>query len=603
MKIFDKEARLYVWKKSWKALNKGVFERGTCRWFPGGKLNITENCIDRHLKKQGDSIALIWEPNEPNGSHVTGKTYTFAELHHEVCRMANVLKKHGVKKGDYVCIYMPMIPQAAFAMLACARIGAVHNVVFAGFSSQSLADRINDCGAKIVITSDIGYRGAKEIHIKQIVDEALKQCPKVKETLVFERLKKGAFERELEKASPVCPPTIVKSEEPLFVLYTSGSTGKPKGLVHGAGGYMVYAGYSFKQVFDYKPKEIFWCTADIGWITGHTYTLYGALLSGVTTLVYEGLPTYPTPSRFWEIIEKYKVNIFYTAPTAIRSLASFGDVYVDKFKLKSLRLIGSVGEPLNVEAYNWYHKHVGKEKCSIVDTWWQTETGGILISPQVDLRQKPGSVGKPLHGIVPVLLDVNGKEIKKADVSGSLCIKAPWPGMAMTILNDHVRFLKTYFGTFKGYYKSGDSAKRDADGYYFVAGRMDDVMNVSGHRLGSAEIENAINFHPDVVESSVISFAHPIKGEGIYAMVILRNERTDRDILQKEIILTVEKVIGPIAKPDKIQIVKDLPKTRSGKIIRRVLRRLVSGDTCESEDLTTLTNPDVIVEIRQGVVR
>jgi len=605
-KFWKKQAESFLWQKTYKKILEGKFEKGTSRWFTGAKLNITENCLDRHLISKSNAIAIFWEPNDPKEKSIS---FTYGELYKEVCRMANVLKKYNVKKGDCICIYLPMIPQAVISMLACARIGAIHNVVFVGFSAQSLADRINDSDCKILITSDIGYRGKKKIIIKKNVDEALKLCPKVEKVLIFNSdsnfysplEKEILLKNELEQASPINIPEIVKSEDPLFVLYTSGSTGKPKGIIHSVGGYMVYAGYTFKKVFGYKEKEIFWCTADFGWITGHTYGVYGPLLEGATIVLYEGVPTYPTPSRYWQIIEKFKVNIFYTAPTVIRYLESFGLSYIKNFKLKSLRLLGSVGEPLNVEAWNWYHKNVGKNKCNIVDTWWQTETGGILISPQENFKSAPGSVGLNMPGIDIAILDNNGKEIKDSKNFGSLCIKKPWPGMSVGILNEKNKFFKTYFSKFKGYYVTGDITKRDKKGNYYIFGRMDDVINVSGHRLGCAEIESAINFHPDVVESSVVACPDLIKGSSIYSFVVMRNERSDIDVFKKELFELVKKTIGNIVQLEKIQIVKNLPKTRSGKIVRRILRKLVSGDSYKDEDLTTLIDLNVIDEIKKGL--
>ncbi|MEK7478291.1 MAG: acetate--CoA ligase [Patescibacteria group bacterium] len=606
--FWSKQAKLLTWFKSWKKVLTGNFVRGTSRWFTGAELNITVNCLDRHLPARGGDLALIWEPNLPGAK---GLKYTYQELYEKVCRMANVLKKYGVKKGDIVCIYLPMIPEAMIAMLACARLGAVHNVVFAGFSARSLADRINDCGAFLLIASDYGYRGSKVLSIKNIVDEALLSCPQVTTVLLVKKtakkipLKTGRdfwLKPAMIKAGKECPATIVRSEDPLFVLYTSGSTGKPKGVVHASGGYMVYADYSFRSVFGYQPGEIYWATADVGWITGHTYVVYGPLLAGATIVMFEGLPTYPSPSRYWAIIDKYQVNIFYTAPTVIRSLESFGPKYVKPYRLKSLRLLGSVGEPLNAEAWHWYQRYVGKGRCPIVDTWWQTETGGILLSPlPVSMQSKPGSVGKPLPGIFPVILDVTGQEITTPNQIGYLCLKKPWPALAITLLNDKKRFLKTYFSTFPGHYFTGDAAKKDQAGCYFIQGRVDDVINVSGYRIGCAEVESAITLHPAVAEASVVAYRHPIKGEGIYAFVVTLREVLQNPNLKEEIREIVRKEIGHIARPDKIQIVRDLPKTRSGKIIRRILRRLAIGETLAGEDLTTLTNPEIIAEIKESL--
>lgn len=606
--FWAKIAGEFVWRKKWKQLMSGTFEKGTSRWFVGAQLNITENCLDRHLEKHADDVALLWEPNNPKQK---GKSLSYRELHAEVCRMANVLKKYRVQKGDHVCIYMPMIPEAVVAMLACARIGAIHNVVFAGFSAQSLADRMRDSNCRVVITSDVGFRGDKKINIQKNVIEAAHACPKLKNILVFFRERTRttvkdeviSLNDELASASADHVPVIVRASDPLFVLYTSGSTGKPKGILHAVGGYMVYAGYTFRTVFGYRSGEVFWCTADLGWITGHTYGVYGPMLNRATVVLFEGVPTFPTPSRYWEVIEKYKVNIFYTAPTVIRSLESFGVKYVRRFRLASLRLLGSVGEPLNSEAWQWYYRYVGKKKCRIVDTWWQTETGGIMISPQSNVASDPGSVGLPLPGVVTALLSVSGKEIRTAEDFGLLCIKKPWPGMAVGILHDTKRFYRTYFSAHKGYYLTGDVARRDNKGQYHIFGRSDDVINVSGHRLGSAEIESAINTHPDAVESSVVARSHPITGTEVYAFVILQHKRLDEQQLKKELREVVRKVIGPIAVLGEIQVVNNLPKTRSGKIVRRILRRLASGESCENEDVTTLVDAQVIEEIQLGLCR
>jgi len=607
LKLFwEKQAESFVWQKRWKSVLTGKFEKGEARWFIGARTNITENCLDRHIQKHGKDVAILWEPNNPKDKSIS---LTYQQLYEEVCRMANVLKKYGVKKGDGVCIYMPMIPEAVVAMLACARIGAVHNVVFAGFSATSLAERMNDSGCRVVVTSDIGYRGEKEVRIKANVEEAVRMCSKVKHVLVFFRhTKHGACEknevdvgRELALTSSECRPVPVRAEDSLFVLYTSGSTGKPKGIVHAVGGYMVYAGYTFKKVFGYRPGEIFWCTADLGWITGHTYSVYGPLLNRATILLFEGIPTHPTPSRYWQIIEKHKVNIFYTAPTVIRSLASYGTRFVEKFTLRSLRLIGSVGEPLNAEAWKWYHRFVGKKKCRIVDTWWQTETGGIMISPQARVKSFPGSVGLPMPMIEVRLLNAKGGEIKTSKEFGSLCIKKPWPGMSIGILNNKKRFVRTYFSACKGYYTSGDVAQKDERGQYYVFGRSDDVMNVSGHRLGSAEVESAINTHPDAIESSVVARPHSITGSEMCAFVILQHKRADEDEVCSEIITLVRRTIGPIATLGRVYIVNNLPKTRSGKIVRRILRRLANGDSCDSEDVTTLVDQGVIEELRMNL--
>jgi acetyl-CoA synthetase len=605
--FWKKQAEYYTWYKPYKKISQGKFSDGIVKWFTGAQLNITENCLDRHLKSGDDKTALIWESNNPDEK---GITYTYKELYEEVCRISNILKKYKVKKGDFVCIYMPMIPQTIISMLACARIGAVHNVIFAGFSATSLAEKMKDSNCHIIITSDFGYRGNKKIAVKENVDEALKIYTKISKVLVFSRDNNFApingneisLNEELKNVSLENFPEKMNSEDPLFVLYTSGSTGKPKGILHSIGGYMVYAGYSFKKVFGYKTGEVYWCTADLGWITGHTYGVYGPLLLGATIVLFEGVPTYPNPSRYWQIIEKYKVNIFYTAPTVIRSLASYGLDYINKFKLESLRILGSVGEPLNVEAWHWYYNNVGKKRCKIVDTWWQTETGGILISPQNNFISEPCSAGKPLPGIDAIILNEKGGEIKETKTIGYLCIKKSWPGMSIGILNDKNKFFKEYFSKFKGYYLSGDMAMRDQNKCYHIMGRSDDVINVSGHRFGSAEIESAINSHSNIAESSVVSYPHQIKGSGIYAFVILYGERSDVENLKSELIELVKKTIGHIAQLDKIQIVKDLPKTRSGKIVRRILKKMASGESYENEDLTTLINFEVTEEIKNNLL-
>lgn len=597
----------FTWQKEWERVCEWNFDEPNVNWFVNAQLNITENCLDRHLEERGNKLALIWEPNDPKERFVR---YTYRELHEKVCQMANVLKNRGVEKGDRVAIYMPMIPELTISVLACARIGAVHSVVFAGFSANSLADRINDAQAKMVLTSDGLYRGAKEIPVKRIIDEALKHCPSVETVLVAERtnwavdMKENRdywVHNELEGVSKECPAEPMDSEDLLFILYTSGSTGKPKGVVHTCGGYMVYAGYSFKNVFQYEESDVYWCTADIGWITGHTYIVYGPLLNGATTVMFEGVPTFPDPGRFWQICDKYGVNQFYTAPTAIRALMAMGDDHVLSYSLDSLRVIGTVGEPINEEAWQWYYIHVGKEKCPIVDTWWQTETGGIMISGLGEHSpMKPAHAGRPLPGIEPVLIDQEGKEIEENLVEGYLCIKRPWPSMLRTTYGDHERCRVTYFSHYQGYYFTGDGAKRDENGLFRIIGRVDDVINVSGHRFGTAEIENAINANENVAESAVVGYPHDIKGQGIYAYVVTKNATSNEDILHAEIVETVVQEIGKIAKPDKIQFVTGLPKTRSGKIMRRILRKVAEGETEKLGDTSTLLDPDVVDEIIKG---
>lgn len=600
-------AENYTWRQKWDKTLQWNFTDPDVKWFVNGKLNITENCLDRHLEERGNKTALIWEPNDPKESSIR---YTYSELHNHVCRMANVIKSLGVKKGDRVCIYLPMIPELAFAVMACARIGAVHSVVFAGFSVNSLADRIQDSGCQLVITSDGLNRGAKQIPVKSVVDEAVALCPLVNKILVVNRLnwpiqmkadRDVWYHEALTHHGDSCEAAEMDSEDPLFILYTSGSTGKPKGVVHSCGGYMVYTGYTFQNVFQYEEPDVYWCTADIGWITGHSYILYGPLLQGATTLMFEGVPTFPDPGRFWQVIDKHGVNIFYTAPTAIRSLMASGVDHVLSYSLHSLKVLGSVGEPINEEAWHWYHTHVGKGKCPVVDTWWQTETGGIMISGLAGISDlKPAHAGLPLPGIQTVLLDNEGKEISGDGVEGYLCIKFPWPSIIRTTYGDHDRCRQTYFDNYKGYYFTGDGARREQNGMYRIIGRVDDVINVSGHRFGTAEIENAINQNKQVVESAVVGYPHDIKGQGIYAYVIL-NEGTEPDnICRDEIVETVVEHIGKIAKPDKIQFVSGLPKTRSGKIMRRILRKIAEGDLTALGDTSTLLDPLVVEEIAQG---
>lgn len=606
-KFWDEIASNYHWKKRWDKTLEWNFEEPAVRWFGGAKLNITENCLDRHLESRGNKIALIWEPNDPKEMALR---YTYRELHAHVCQMANILKNLGVKKGDRVCIYLPMIPELAFAVLACARIGAIHSVVFAGFSANSVADRINDSQCAFVITSDGLNRGAKQIPVKAVVDEALETCPSVQKVLVVNRLNWPVnmqtgrdvwYHTELAKATSQCEAQEMDSEDELFILYTSGSTGKPKGVVHSCGGYMVYAGYSFANVFQYKESDVYWCTADIGWVTGHTYILYGPLLQGATTLMFEGVPTYPDPGRFWQVIDKHSVNIFYTAPTAIRSLMASGVDHVLAYSLHTLKALGSVGEPINEEAWHWYHTHVGKGRCPVVDTWWQTETGGIMISGLAGISElKPAHAGLPLPGIQPILVDGEGKEIEGNDVEGYLCVKFPWPSMIRTTYGDHERCRINYFATYKNLYFTGDGARRESNGMYRIIGRVDDVINVSGHRFGTAEIENAINQNKKVIESAVVGFPHDIKGQGIYAYVILGDTLEASNQTRDEIVESVVEHIGRIAKPDKIQFVSGLPKTRSGKIMRRILRKVAEGEVGSLGDTTTLLDPLVVDEIIAG---
>jgi len=597
----------FLWRKKWDRVLDWNFDEPQVQWFSGAKLNITENCLDRHLTNFGNKTALIWEPNDPKEA---SRTFTYRELHSEVCKMSNILKIMGVRKGDRVCIYLPMIPELSFAVLACARIGAVHSVVFAGFSAHSIADRINDSQCAFVITSDGINRGAKQIPAKAVVDEALEHCTSVEKVLVVNSLnwpvhlnkERDVLYSELYKeVTDICEAQEMDSEDMLFILYTSGSTGKPKGVVHTCGGYMVYTGYSFANVFQYRKNEIFWCTADIGWITGHSYILYGPLLMGATTFMFEGIPTYPDPGRFWQIIDKHSIHIFYTAPTAIRSLMASGIDHVLPYNLHSLRVLGSVGEPINEEAWHWYFNHVGKGRCPVVDTWWQTETGGIMISALAGISDLlPAHAGLPLPGIQPVLVDAQGIEITENDVEGYLCMKFPWPSIIRTTYGDHERCRINYFATYKGLYFTGDGARRDKNGLYRIIGRVDDVINVSGHRFGTAEIENAINQNKKVIESAVIGYPHDIKGQGIYAYIILANPLESNDQVRDQIIETVSEQIGRIAKPDKIQFVSALPKTRSGKIMRRILRKIAEGELSALGDTSTLLDPTVVDEIVQG---
>ncbi|QIL38727.1 acetate--CoA ligase [Pedobacter sp. HDW13] len=597
-------AQNFQWRKPWFKVLSWNFNEPNIKWFEGAKLNITENCLDRHLALNGDKPAIVWEPNNPEEESVT---YTYKMLHERVCRFANVLKRNGAKKGDRICIYMPMVPELAIAVLACARIGAVHSVIFGGFSAKSIADRINDSKCKLVITADGSYRGNKQIPLKDVIDDALIGCPTVEKCIVLTHIRtpvsmlKGRdvwWEDEVKHVNDICEAEEMDAEDMLFILYTSGSTGKPKGVVHTCGGYMVYAGYTFSNVFNYKPGEVYFCTADIGWITGHSYIVYGPLSQGATSVLFEGIPTYPTPSRFWDVVEKHKVNTLYTAPTAIRSLMSYGDEPLNGKDLSSIRVLGSVGEPINEEAWHWFDEKIGKGNAPIVDTWWQTETGGIMISPIATVTPtKPSFATLPLPGIQPILVDENGKEVEGNDVMGNLCIKFPWPGMLRTTYGDHERCKQTYFSTYENLYFTGDGCLRDADGYYRITGRVDDVLNVSGHRIGTAEVENAINMHAGVVESAVVGYPHDVKGQGIYAFVIYPEMHGEADLSKKDILQTVTRVIGAIAKPDKILFVSGLPKTRSGKIMRRILRKIAEGDTSNLGDTSTLLDPAVVEEI------
>jgi acetyl-CoA synthetase len=607
-KFWDKVAdQNFVWYQRWSKVVKYDMNEAKITWFKNAKLNITKNCIDRHLAIRGEKTAIIWEPNDPKeeAQHIS-----YQELYTRVNKTANVLQDMGIKKGDRVCIYLPMIPELAITMLACAKLGAVHSVIFAGFSAAAVASRVNDCEAKMVITSDGSYRGNKVLDLKSIVDEALEKTPTVENVLVVKRTHNEIKMKEgrdhwmadlYEKASADFVTVIMDSEDPLFILYTSGSTGKPKGMLHTCAGYMVYTAYTFKNVFNYKENDIYWCTADIGWITGHSYILYGPLLNGATTVIFEGVPTYPEPDRFWEVIEKHKITQFYTAPTAIRSLAKESAEWVDKHDLSSLKVIGSVGEPINDEAWHWFNDHVGKKKCPIVDTWWQTETGGIMISPLPFVTPtKPTYATLPLPGVQPVLMDDKRNEITGNQVTGNLCIRFPWPGIARTIWGDHQRYKETYFTAFPGKYFTGDGALRDEVGYYRITGRVDDVIIVSGHNLGTAPIEDSINQHPAVAESAIVGYPHDIKGNALYGYVTLKEtgEGRDKENLKKEINQLIADQIGPIAKLDKIQFVSGLPKTRSGKIMRRILRKIAEGDFSNFGDISTLLNPEIVEEIK-----
>ena len=602
-------ASSFQWKKKWDSVVEWNFNDPKIEWFKGGQLNISENALDRHLEKNGDNIAFHWEANHPDE---ISKSITYRELYHEVCKLANGLKSLGVKKGDRVCIYMPMVIESVVAILACARIGAVHSIIFAGFSSNALADRIIDAEAKVIITADGLNRGDKKVDLKSMVDQAIESCPTIEKVIVFNSINSNPTlnsNRDIDYHSLInnqndeCEAERMDAEDMLFILYTSGSTGKPKGVVHTCGGYMVYTAYSFQNVFQYEQNDVFWCTADIGWITGHSYIVYGPLLSGATSVIFEGIPTYPDAGRFWQIIDKYKVNQFYTAPTAIRSLMSFDESLVTKQDLSSLKLIGSVGEPINEEAWNWYYEKVGKSNCPLIDTWWQTETGGVMLSGLGGVSpMKATYAGYPLPGIDPVLLDNEGKEIHDADAEGYLCIKFPWPSMLRTTYGDHERCKNTYFSNYKGYYFTGDGAKRDENGMFRIIGRVDDVINVSGHRFGTAEIEDAINKNKYAIESAVVGYPHEIKGQGIYAYIVVSNTNDSDAVIAKSISDSVSEYIGRIAKPDKIQIVKGLPKTRSGKIMRRILRKIAEGELSNFGDTSTLLDPNLVDDILKGAL-
>jgi len=601
--FWAEESKRVTWIKAPTKIKNTSFSGDvSIKWFEDGTLNVAANCLDRHLAERGDQVAIIWESDDPNVS----KKVTYRELHEQVCKLSNALTDQGVKKGDVVTVYLPMVIEGAVALLACARIGAIHSVVFGGFSPDSLANRIQDCGSTALITADEGRRGGRKVALKANADEALKTCPSVKSVIVVKvtggdvAMQEGRdlwYEEITAAASPEHMPAEMNAEDPLFILYTSGSTGKPKGVLHTTGGYLVWASFTHQYVFDYHPGEVYWCTADIGWVTGHTYIVYGPLANGATTLMFEGIPNYPDTSRFWQIVDKHQVNIFYTAPTAIRALMRDGEGPVKKTSRKSLRVLGSVGEPINPEAWNWYYRVVGDERCPIVDTWWQTETGGILISPLVGaIPQKPGSATLPLPGVLPILVDAEGKELSGA-TEGNLCIKESWPGQMRSIYGDHARFAQTYFSTFKGLYFTGDGARRDADGYFWITGRVDDVINVSGHRMGTAEVESALVAHPKVAEAAVVGYPHDLKGQGIYAYVTLVADAEPSEALRKELVAWVRKEIGPIAAPDVIQWAPGLPKTRSGKIMRRILRKIAANETDSLGDTSTLADPGVVTDL------
>ena len=609
--FWEEIAQNFTWKKKWDSVSEWNFKDPKIEWFKGAQLNITENCLDRHLNKFGDHAAIIWEPNNPNEQN---RVLTYNDLYKQVCQFSHVLKNNGVKKGDTVCIYMGMIPELAIAVLSCARIGAIHSVVFGGFSAQSISDRLHDAKSEFVITCDGAFRGQKNIPLKSVIDEALISCPFVKRVIVYSRTQiplnmiEGRdtwWEEEIKKIETkncnIFEAEVMEAEDPLFILYTSGSTGKPKGVVHSTAGYMIYTNYTFINTFQYQTNDIFFCTADIGWVTGHSYLLYGPLSAGATTVLFEGIPTWPNASRLWDIIDKYKINTLYTAPTAIRSLMSYGLEPLKGKDLSSLKVLGTVGEPINEEAWHWYNTNIGKNKCPIVDTWWQTETGGILISNLAGITPAiPSFATLPMPGIIPCLIDENGKEIEENNVSGNLCIKQAWPSIIRTTFGDHERCRKTYFSTYENKYYTGDGAFRDANGNYRITGRVDDVLNVSGHRIGTAEIENAINQHKGVIESAVVGYPHDIKGQGIYAYIIYNKNIDDVIALNNNITQTVSNIIGPFAKLDKIQFVNGLPKTRSGKIMRRILRKIAENDLNNLGDTTTLLDPNVVNEIKNG---
>ena len=605
-KFWEEKAKHFLWRKKWDTVLKWDFTKPEVKWFEGGQLNITENCLDRHLNQRGDQIAIKWIANNPKEKNIN---LSYNQLYEKVCKFSNVLKSSGIKKGDRVCIYMPMVPELAISVLSCARIGAIHSVVFAGFSAKSLSERINDAKCKLLITADGSFRGNKIVSLKNIADEAMESTACVQKCIVLKRTEKKIFlkknrdfwwHEEMENSSKKYQAEIMDSEDPLFILYTSGSTGKPKGIQHSIAGYMVYTEYSFKNVFQYSDGDIYWCTADIGWITGHSYIIYGPLLAGATTIMFEGIPSYPDAGRFWQIVEQNNVNIFYTAPTAIRALEAKGNKFVFPYNLSSLKVLGTVGEPINEDAWNWYNKEIGKERCPIVDTWWQTETGGIMISNLAGVtKAKPTFATLPLPGIQPCLVNEKGDEITKNEVTGKLCIKFPWPSIARTIYGDHNRFKETYFSMFKGKYFTGDGCYRDSNNMYRITGRVDDVIIVSGHNLGTAEIESAIDEHSNVCETAIVGYPHSIKGNGIYAFVICHKKPENEDLLKEEINRIIQREVGPIAKTDKIQFVRGLPKTRSGKIMRRILRKIAEGDTKNLGDTSTLLDPTVVEEIKK----
>ena len=603
-KFWAEKAEKFSWHQKWNEILNWDFYKAKVNWFSGGKLNITENCLDRHLKENGNQIAIKWIANNPKEKNID---ISYKDLHLKVCKFSNVLRNKGIVKGDRVCLYMPMVPELAIAVLACARIGAIHSVVFAGFSAKSLSDRINDAKCKALITSDGGFRGNKITPLKKIADDAMKKTPSIEFTIVLKRTNSNIkmqenrdfwWHEEMKVSNEKCKAESMNSEDELFILYTSGSTGKPKGIVHTTAGYMIYAQYSFENVFQYKKGDLYWCTADIGWITGHSYIIYGPLLAGATTVMFEGVPTYPDPGRFWEIVQENKINIFYTAPTAIRALEAKGNQYVRKYNLDSLKVLGTVGEPINEDAWNWYFKEIGGEKCPIVDTWWQTETGGIMISNLAGINKaKPTFATLPLPGIQACIVDENGEELKENNSEGKLCIKYPWPSMARTIYGDHQRYINTYFSSFPGKYFSGDGCYKNNDGLFRITGRVDDVLIVSGHNLGTAEIESAIDEHENVCESAIVGYPHKIKGNGVFAFVICHQMPNNDEIINAEINDLISQHVGPIAKVDKFLFVEGLPKTRSGKIMRRILRKIASGETTNLGDTSTLLDPTVVESI------